>query len=137
MADILVGLSDLARVSEVDIEFRIEYVCTAANTVDFIASLPAGFDIPLCNKGAMLSCGRRQRLALARALNREPAILLLDEATSALDDETERHIMGAVRQVVEGGCPIVVAHRSSTIRYADQTLYVEDGRIVEPGKYEG
>jgi ATP-binding cassette subfamily B protein len=98
-----------------------------------IAALPLGYDTPLLERGGAVSGGQRQRLALARALARRPAILLLDEATSALDATTEREVQRSLDQLA---CTrIVIAHRLSTVRRADLIVVIEDGRIVESGTH--
>ncbi|MEZ4587693.1 MAG: ABC transporter ATP-binding protein [Gemmatimonadales bacterium] len=107
----------------------------AANALDFIERLPAGFDTLLGERGTRLSGGQRQRVAIARALLRDPPILILDEATSALDPESERLVQEAIDRVMENRTVLVVAHRLSTVRHADQILVLDDARIVERGTH--
>jgi ATP-binding cassette, subfamily B, bacterial len=112
----------------------VEAAAAQACLHDDIVALPLGYDTPLGDRGTALSGGQRQRLALARALVRQPAILLLDEATSALDAATERRVQAALAALA---CTrIVIAHRLSTVRRADQILMVEHGRIVERGTHQ-
>lgn len=99
-----------------------------------IAAMPMGYDTQVAERGQALSGGQRQRLAIARAVAGQPAVLLLDEATSHLDVATERRVDQAISAL---RCTrIVVAHRLSTVRNADQILVVADGRIVERGRHE-
>ncbi|MGE0552196.1 MAG: ABC transporter ATP-binding protein [Gemmatimonadales bacterium] len=107
----------------------------AANALDFIERLPAGFDTLLGERGTRLSGGQRQRVAIARALLRDPPILILDEATSALDPESERLVQEAIDRVMENRTVLVVAHRLSTVRHANQILVLDDARIVERGTH--
>jgi subfamily B ATP-binding cassette protein MsbA len=115
---------------------RIEAAARAANAHDFIASLPDGYDTVLGEKGARLSGGQRQRIAIARALFRNPPILILDEATSALDTESERLVQQAIDEVMAGRTVLVIAHRLSTVRRADQIVVLEGGRIVQRGTHD-
>jgi len=108
----------------------------AAECHTFIMELPQGYGSAIGEKGGLLSVGQRQRLALARALLKNPPILILDEATSALDSESERLIQTALANIMKGRTTFVVAHRLSTIRNADKILVIDKGRIVESGAHE-
>jgi len=108
----------------------------AANAWEFIEKLPKGLDTVVGERGVMLSGGQRQRLSIARALLLNPPILILDEATSSLDTESERLVQSAINKVMENRTVLVVAHRLSTIRHADQILVLEAGSIVEHGTHE-
>ena len=101
----------------------------------FIDALPEGFATPLGERGKSLSCGQRQRLAIARALVRDAPILLLDEATSALDAENERLVQVALDQAMESRTTIVIAHRLATVLRADRIVVMEDGRVAEEGTH--
>ncbi len=102
---------------------------------EFITKLPGGYAWQVGEGGAMLSRGQRQRIALARAILRDPRILILDEATSDVDTETEMYIQRALDRVMRGRTVFVIAHRLSTIRNADQILVLDHGVIVERGTH--
>ncbi|MGE5279628.1 MAG: ABC transporter ATP-binding protein [Deltaproteobacteria bacterium] len=103
---------------------------------DFIEELPQGYATRIGEKGGMLSCGQRQRLSIARALLRDPALLILDEATSAVDSATERAIVEeAYRDLMRGRTTFIIAHRLSTIAGADRILVMDNGRFTESGTH--
>lgn len=107
-----------------------------ARAHEFILELPQAYNTPLGERGVRLSGGERQRLALARAFLKDAPILVLDEPTSALDAETEALVVERVATLARGRTTIIIAHRLSTLRRADQVLVLEQGRIVERGRWE-
>lgn len=107
-----------------------------ANIHDYIMTLPDGYDAEIGERGVKLSGGQKQRLSIARVFLKDPAILILDEATSALDNTTEVLIQQALDELCKGRTTLVVAHRLSTIRNADEIAVVLDGRITERGTHE-
>lgn len=107
-----------------------------ANIHDYIMTLENGYDTEIGERGVKLSGGQKQRLSIARVFLKDPAILILDEATSALDNTTEVLIQQALDELCRGRTTLVVAHRLSTIRNADEIAVVMDGRITERGTHE-
>jgi len=106
-----------------------------ANALDFIKSLPKGFDTLVGERGIKLSGGQRQRIAIARAILKNAPILLLDEATSALDSENEKLIQDALSKLMENRTSIVIAHRLSTIAKLDRIIVLDNGKIAEQGTH--
>ena len=115
---------------------EIESAAAAANAHSFISSLPEGYATLVGPRGTKLSGGQRQRIAIARAVLADPKILLLDEATSALDSESERLVNEALERLMQGRTSLVIAHRLSTVRHADQILVLSKGKIIEQGTHE-
>lgn len=115
---------------------RVEEVCRYVNAHGFIAAMPEGYATRLRERGENLSAGQRQLLAFARALYHKPRILLLDEATSSVDTETESLVQEALDKILGKMTSIVVAHRLSTIRKANQILVMHKGRIRETGTHQ-
>jgi subfamily B ATP-binding cassette protein MsbA len=114
----------------------IRKAAIAAHAMPFIDEFSEGLNTMIGDNGVLLSGGQRQRIAIARAILKNAPILLLDEATSALDTESERHIQAALESVMEGRTTLVVAHRLSTIKKADQIIVMDEGKIVEQGQHE-
>jgi ABC-type multidrug transport system fused ATPase/permease subunit len=112
---------------------RVEQATRVAGAHDFIQALPKQYDYEVGDRGVALSSGQRQRIAIARALLRDPAILILDEATSNLDVETERRVMDSILASRAGKTTIVITHRLQNVRRAQQILVLERGQILERG----
>jgi ATP-binding cassette subfamily B protein len=108
----------------------------AAEAHEFITSLPDGYDTEIGERGVKLSGGQRQRLSIARAILKDPDILILDEATSNVDTETEMLIQRSLDRLAADRTTLVIAHRLSTVKDADQILVLEAGEIVERGTHE-
>ena len=106
------------------------------NMLDFIESLPGGFDEPVKERGATLSSGQKQLLSFARALAHDPKILILDEATSSVDPETEHMIREGLRRLLENRTSLVIAHRLSTIQNASKIIVMHKGRVREVGTHQ-
>ena len=107
-----------------------------ANIHDYVMTLDAGYDTVIGERGVRLSGGQKQRLSIARVFLKNPAILILDEATSALDNTTEILIQGALDELCVGRTTIVVAHRLSTVKNADEIAVIADGEITECGSHD-
>ena len=115
---------------------QITEAAKRANIHDYVMSLPDGYDTNVGERGVKLSGGQKQRISIARAFLKNPPILILDEATSALDNATEMLIQDALNELSEGRTTIVVAHRLSTVKNADEIIVVTPGGIAERGTHE-
>jgi ATP-binding cassette, subfamily B, bacterial len=115
---------------------EIEQAARAAQVHDVVAALPDGYDTVVGERGFRFSGGEKQRIAIARTILRNPPVLVLDEATSSLDVQTERAVEEALERLAEGRTTIVIAHRLSTVRDADQIVVLDAGRVVERGTHE-
>jgi ATP-binding cassette subfamily B protein len=114
---------------------EVERAARAAHLDHFIAQLPEGYDTLVGERGLKVSGGEKQRIAIARALLKDPPILILDEATSSLDSAAEQAILGALREAAERRTTLVIAHRLSTITDADEIVVLDRGRIAERGSH--
>lgn len=128
-ANIIYGHPDA---SEDDIRVALDRAQLGA----FVAGLPDGLETLVGERGLKLSGGEKQRVGVARAILKDPAVLLLDEATSALDTHTEQEVQAALSEAVRGRTTIAVAHRLSTIAHADQIIVMDAGEIVERGTHD-
>lgn len=115
---------------------EIETAAKLANAHEFITELPEAYETMVGPRGTKLSGGQRQRIAIARAILADPKILLLDEATSALDSESERLVNEALERLMQNRTSLVIAHRLSTVRHADQILVISKGHLVEQGTHD-
>jgi ATP-binding cassette subfamily B protein len=117
-------------------EREMEAACKAAQIWDLISSLPNGFETVVGERGHRLSGGEKQRLAIARLLLKAPRIVILDEATAHLDSENEALVQEALSTALKDRTSIVIAHRLSTVRSANQILVLDQGLIKERGRHE-
>lgn len=115
---------------------EVEAAAAAASADDFIRRLPGGYDAVIGERGATLSGGEKQRLAIARAFLKNAPLLILDEPTSALDARTESQLLDALNRLMKGRTTFIIAHRLSTIRNADRILVINHGELVEQGRHE-
>lgn len=115
---------------------NIEQAATIANAYNFIIKKEDGYNYNIGDRGTKLSGGERQRLTIARAVLKNPPILILDEATSSLDTESERLVQDAINHLMEDRTSIVIAHRLSTVRHADEILVLQKGEIAERGTHD-
>jgi ATP-binding cassette, subfamily B, bacterial len=116
-------------------EHELVLACQAAQIWDLVAVLPDGLDTVVGDRGYRLSGGEKQRIALARLLLKAPSVVVLDEATAHLDSESESAVQRALKTALAGRTSLVIAHRLSTVRDADQILVIDGGRVVEAGKH--
>ena len=125
-------------VEHMDNDEMLEEVARVAYANEFIESerFADGYDQVIGERGIKLSAGQRQRIAIARALMRDPKILILDEATSALDSKSEKYVQEALQALIKSRTTLIIAHRLSTIKKADKIVVIHEGKIVEVGKHE-
>ena len=118
--------------SQDDVEAAAKVACAH----EFIDALPQGYDTPLGERATKLSSGERQRLVIARAVIKNAPILILDEPTASLDAQTEQQVLANLKEWAAGRCIFLITHRLSTIRQADQVVYIRDGRLIETGHHD-
>lgn len=121
---------------ELATESKIIEAAEAAYVMEFVNTLPEGLNTIVGENGLLLSGGQRQRIAIARALFKNAPILILDEATSALDTQSERYIQKALDDLMGRHTTLVIAHRLSTVKYADNIVVIDKGKIIESGRHE-
>jgi ATP-binding cassette subfamily B protein len=120
-------------------QFALDQIRAAADTANLdteVESFPNKYDTVVGERGVTLSGGQKQRCAIARAVIRDPRILILDDSLSAVDTQTEERILTNLRGVTEGRTTILISHRTSTVRDADQIVVLRDGRIIERGTHD-
>jgi ATP-binding cassette subfamily B protein len=131
------SIADNLRIGDPDAsQEKLEAVARAAEAHDFIVVKPEGYATLVAERGRSLSGGERQRLSIARAMLKDAPILILDEATSALDNATEARIQRALTKLTANRTTFVIAHRLSTVRNADLILVLQNGELVEQGRYD-
>lgn len=126
-----ISLGNLSATSESIID-----AAKIANAHTFIMDKENGYDTPVGDRGSKLSGGERQRITIARAVLKNPPILILDEATSSLDTESEKWVQDAINNLMKDRTSVVIAHRLSTVRHADEIIVLHEGKIAERGKHE-
>ncbi|HYZ40872.1 MAG TPA: ATP-binding cassette domain-containing protein, partial [Stellaceae bacterium] len=137
--NVLFNSSVRGNISLIDAGMPLDQVIGAAvlaGAHEFILELPHGYDTIIGERGASLSGGQSQRIAIARALITNPRVLIFDEATSALDYESERIIQENMRRIAVGRTVLVIAHRLSTVRGADRIITIDRGRLIEDGTHD-
>ncbi|MBU2567911.1 MAG: ABC transporter ATP-binding protein/permease [Elusimicrobia bacterium] len=117
-------------------EEEIINAATIAHCHPFITKMPGGYNTVVGERGVLLSGGEKQRIAIARAIIKDPKILILDEATSALDAESEKQVQAALEKVMEGRTTVIIAHRLATVKKANKIVVLEKGSIVDAGTHE-
>ena len=117
-------------------EDEVEEAARLSGVYENIVSFPDGFETIVGERGTTLSGGQKQRISIARALVKNPSLLILDDSLSAVDTKTEEEIISNIRHVLSGRTGIIISHRISTVRYADEILYMDNGRISERGTHE-
>ncbi len=117
-------------------EAEIQKAAKLAHAEEFITKLPKGYNTLVGERGVKLSGGQKQRIAIARAILKNPDIIILDEATSALDSESEKLVQDSLKKLLKNRSALIIAHRLSTVRHADEILVLQKGTVVERGTHE-
>ena len=115
---------------------RVIEAAQLANAHDFISNLPAGYESKIGESGLLLSGGQIQRIAIARVLYSNPKVIIFDEATSSLDTESEKAIHKNLNAMLQNKTAVIIAHRLSTVREADNIIVLDNGEIVEQGNHD-
>jgi ATP-binding cassette subfamily B multidrug efflux pump len=129
-------LDNIRFFSDVHTESQVEEAARLASVYDNIVEFPDGFDTVVGERGITLSGGQKQRISIARAIIRDPSILILDDSLSAVDTKTEEEILQNLHELLQGKTGIIIAHRISTIKHADQIVVLDDGKIIELGTHQ-
>jgi ATP-binding cassette, subfamily B, multidrug efflux pump len=119
-----------------EIDSRLVHAAAAAGLARDLAALPEGYDTVVGERGITLSGGQRQRVALARALATRPRVLILDDSLSSVDAETERDILGHLKELMQGRTALLISHRVAAVKRADQIVVLDQGKVVEAGTHE-
>ena len=127
---------NIGLIDEIPIKEKIDRATETANIKEFVESLPLGYNTRIGNDGHGLSTGQKQRILIARAVYKEPDFIFLDEATNALDSRNEKTIMENLGSFFKGKTVVIVAHRLSTVKNADQIVVLEKGEVVEKGTHK-
>ena len=128
-------INNVSIIDDIPDKEKADKAIHAANIKDFIDSLPLGYNTKIGNDGTGISSGQKQRLLIARAIYKDPAYIFLDEATNALDAKNEKVIMENLNTFFKGRTVVIVAHRLSTVKNADQIIVLEKGRVMEKGTH--
>lgn len=115
---------------------EVEIASKISSVYENIVEFPEGFETVVGERGITLSGGQKQRISIARAIIKDPSILILDDSLSAVDTKTEEEILANIKSILKGRTGIIIAHRISTIRYADEIVVMDKGRIIERGNHE-
>ena len=114
---------------------KVKHAAQIANIADYIEELPLKYNTKIGNEGHGLSLGQKQRILIARAIYKNPDYIFLDEATNSLDANNEHQIMEHLNTFIKGKTAIVIAHRLSTVKNADNIVVIKDGKIAEQGRH--
>ena len=122
-------------ISDIDMN-RVKEAAKIANINSFIETLPEGYQTKIGSEGKGLSMGQRQRILIARAVYKNPDYILLDEATNSLDANNEKEIMSSLNKFLNGKTSVIIAHRLSTVRNADNIIVLDNGSVAEEGRHD-
>jgi ATP-binding cassette subfamily B protein len=129
-------LNNVSIIDEIPNRAKVDKAVHAANIKEFVDTLPLGYNTKIGNDGTGISSGQKQRLLIARAIYKDPSYIFLDEATNSLDAKNEKIIMENLNQFFKGRTVVIVAHRLSTVKNADQIIVLEKGKVMEKGTHE-